>query len=120
MNLLEKVSDKIRHIQSEPEGVKVRYVWSVAIILFILTVAAWLVYSKISLPNVRASRGTSAPVVNNDAKEKLRNDYDDLKNNVLPELRNLLKDEGKTTEPQPTPTPVSIIASTPSLSPTPL
>ncbi len=94
------ISDKIRHIQSEPERVKVRYIWSLAIALFILVVAVWLVFSQISLSSVRVSKGMPESIVRNDIKDKIKNGFGEFKNNVLPELRSLLRDEGKTNETQ--------------------
>ncbi len=112
MNLINKILVKIRQIQSEPEGVKIRYIWTSAIAIFIVFVAVWLIFLKANAPN--AGNRASAPITDaknniNDLKEKIKSSYGELKNNVLPEFKELLKDKEKTSETQVAPSSSSAV-----------
>ncbi len=109
MNLSKKISDKIRHIQFEPESVKVRYIWILAIAIFIVIVAVWLVFLKINTPS--AGSGANSPIldVKNELKEKIKSNFGNLKNNALPELKEILKDGEKSNEIQVSPSPSSAV-----------
>lgn len=100
MNLIKKITDKIRYIQSQPESVKSRYVWLLTFVIFVIFVAIWLIFLKIKAPS--AENKASAPmtdVKNNlsNLKDKIKNSYGGLKNEALPEFKELLKDTEKTT-----------------------
>lgn len=105
MQIFDKITDKIRHIQSQPESVKARYIWTLTISVFIVIITVWMIFSKINRPNIGSGADTPILNVQNDIKEKIKSGYGELKNNALPEFKELLKDKEKTDETQITPSP---------------
>ncbi len=108
MNFLDKISDKIRHIRSGPESVKIRYIWVLAVVIFVAIVAVWLVFAKINVPSI----GSGAIDEKNDPlKERIKSNYDNLKNNALPDIKEMLKDKDDANKASVTPMPTSVPAS---------
>lgn len=95
MQIFDKILSKIRHIQSQTESIKIKYIWTLAMAIFIVIVAVWLIFFKINRPSIGSGANTPISNIQNDMKEKIKSGFGELKNSALPELKNLLKDEGK-------------------------
>jgi len=77
MNLFDKISAKIRHIQSQPEDVKIRIIWTISLLIISAIAILWvMVFRKYEIKPVN-NTNIFKKELQEKLEEKVKKDYNE-------------------------------------------
>lgn len=85
MKLLDKISLKIKWLRTQPESVKARYIWGTSLVIFAIVALLWIgVFRKYE--RTASDNGKNQELI--EAEEKLKNDFNNLKDKIkIPDIK---------------------------------